>query len=284
MPAYNAEKFISETIHSVLTQSFIDFELIIVDDGSTDKTKDKILEFKDNRIKYFYKNNEGISAALNYGLKKCKSDLVARLDADDICERFRLELQFKEFEKDENLILLGTAMNFIDDNGDYLGRNFVTTDRKSNLIAMKYRNPFCHPTVMFKKNKILECEGYDTNLSGLFEDHFLWSKVIKLGEARNLEIPLVSYRISVEQLTSINFSQEYISLKNKIILTGKYDLDEINLLHSLKKESPRMSIQDRIKQIRSSRYFKIYIFLFLITRSELYASRIISKIIKMKDQ
>ena len=83
IPLYNKENHIEETIQSVLDQEFIDFEIIIINDGSTDNSEQKVFKFNDNRINYFYKNNEGVSIARNFGIEKANSNYICFLDADD---------------------------------------------------------------------------------------------------------------------------------------------------------------------------------------------------------
>ena len=95
MPAYNAEKFIKQSISSVLSQTFKEFELIVVDDGSTDSTKKIINSFKDDRIKYIYQKNQGVSAARNNAIKTSKGSWLAFLDADDVWVKDVLEVYFK---------------------------------------------------------------------------------------------------------------------------------------------------------------------------------------------
>ena len=84
IPVYNKEKFVAKTLKSVLDQTFTDFEIIIVNDGSTDKSEVKILEFKDSRIQYYSKKNEGVAVARNFGIEKATSDYICFIDADDI--------------------------------------------------------------------------------------------------------------------------------------------------------------------------------------------------------
>lgn len=91
LPVYNGGKYIRTAIHSILTQTYKNFELYIVDDGSTDNTKEVIGEFTDQRIRYEYIEHAGLSSAINYGLKNASCDIVARMDADDISLPKRLE-------------------------------------------------------------------------------------------------------------------------------------------------------------------------------------------------
>lgn len=99
IPLYNKEKFIENTLKSVLQQSFTDYEVLIVNDGSTDASETKILAFHDSRIQYFYKDNEGASEARNYGIKKSKSEYITFLDADDYWYPNFLEAMFLTIEK-----------------------------------------------------------------------------------------------------------------------------------------------------------------------------------------
>src|ERR1700712_3692243 len=99
MTAFNAAPFIEEAIHSVLAQSFRDFEFIIVDDGSTDNTLELIASFNDPRIVCLSQENRGIASALNYGLREAKGEYIARFDADDICYPHRLEKQYQFLQK-----------------------------------------------------------------------------------------------------------------------------------------------------------------------------------------
>jgi glycosyltransferase involved in cell wall biosynthesis len=99
MPVFNAEKYIADAVRSVLDQSFLDFELLIVNDGSTDGTASIILGFDDPRIRLLNCANSGVAAALNYGLQEAKGSYIARFDADDICytDRLRIQVQFSRF-------------------------------------------------------------------------------------------------------------------------------------------------------------------------------------------
>lgn len=102
MPAFNAEIFISESIRSVIEQNHQDFELLVINDGSNDKTEDEILKFKDDRIKYFKQKNRGVSSARNVGLNNMKGDFFCFLDADDILTRESITSRIKIFKNYSN--------------------------------------------------------------------------------------------------------------------------------------------------------------------------------------
>ena len=106
IPAYNAADYLAQTIESVLNQTYSDFELILIDDGSTDRTREIIKDYqcKDARIKYFYKENGGVSSARNLGLQKATGDFVSFLDSDDLWDRRFLELMYHKLVAVEPLL------------------------------------------------------------------------------------------------------------------------------------------------------------------------------------
>src|ERR1700722_365222 len=120
MPAYNAGKYIGEAIRSVLDQSFRDFELLIVNDGSTDNTKTVVSSFADNRIRVLEQSYKGISVALNAGLLVAKGYYIARFDADDICFPQRLSKQVNFLDANPGYILVGSDAEYIQENGEHL--------------------------------------------------------------------------------------------------------------------------------------------------------------------
>ena len=120
MPAWNAENYIAEAIESILAQSFYEFEFIIINDGSTDNTKQIIDSFSDERIISINKAHNGIAEALNIGLSIAKAPYIARFDADDICLANRLELQFAFLNAHPEYIVCGSDAEYISENGEHL--------------------------------------------------------------------------------------------------------------------------------------------------------------------
>ena len=119
MPAYNAEKYIGEAIESILNQTYKDFEFIIINDGSIDRTEDIILSYDDPRIIYLKnKENSGIVASLNNGLKQAKGQYVARMDADDISLPTRFEKQLQYMESNQHIFVLGTSLILFGENSN----------------------------------------------------------------------------------------------------------------------------------------------------------------------
>lgn len=200
MPAYNAEKYIGEAITSVLNQTFADFELLIINDGSTDATEQIIHSFTDERIRLINQTNQGIAAALNIGLLNAKADLIARFDADDICINNRLETQYLFLDTHPDYIIVGADADYISMNGDYIftGRLPAYSDQEIQQLEIT-TCPFIHSSVMFRKKEILKAGSYNIH-AGTFEDHLLWSKIIRQSKSCNLTQTLIKVRLNPESV------------------------------------------------------------------------------------
>lgn len=196
VPAYNAAKYIARAIDSVLAQSFANFELLVINDGSTDDTQLVIESFNDPRIRLINQTNQGVAAALNIGLLNARAELVARFDADDICMPHRLQLQYDFMRSHPAHVLVGSNAHYINKNGEYVFTETLPAydhDAIRELEPMKC--PFIHSAVMFRKSCILEAGGYDT-LAFAFEDHLLWSKIIQYHKTANLPQVLLQVRLN----------------------------------------------------------------------------------------
>jgi len=196
MPAYNAGEYIATAIDSVLQQSFSDFELLIINDGSTDDTEQVIHTFADDRIRLINQTNQGVAAALNIGLLNARAELVARFDADDICKPERLQMQYHFMETHPDHILVGADAEYINTKGEYVFTGKMpayTAEEIAQLDCSKC--PFIHSSVMYRKKSILDAGGYNTHAYA-FEDHLLWSKIIRQGGTANLPQALLLVRLN----------------------------------------------------------------------------------------
>lgn len=201
MPAYNAGKYIAEAITSVLKQSFSDFELLIVNDGSTDQTVKIIESFKDDRIVLIHQENQGIASALNTGLKYARADYIARFDADDICNRDRLKIQYNFITTYPEYDIIGSAADYLDVEGNYIFTQHPVAHLNEEIQALQYAVcPFIHSSVCYKKDAILDNGGYNEH-AYTFEDHFLWVNILKSAKACNLSQALIKVRLNPESIT-----------------------------------------------------------------------------------
>ncbi len=201
MPAYNAGKYIREAITSVLEQTHREFELMVVNDGSTDDTVSVVLSFDDPRISIVNKEHEGIAEALNTGLQLADSYYIARFDADDVCMPDRLEKQFNFLEDHPDYVLVGSDAKYIIENGDFLF-NFKCIAHSNDEIQnnMYVYCPFIHSSVMYKKDDVIRAGGYNSNAHH-FEDYLLWTSLSKMGKMQNLRESLLKVRFNPASVT-----------------------------------------------------------------------------------
>jgi glycosyltransferase involved in cell wall biosynthesis len=197
MPAFNAAAHLRAAVDSVLSQTFRDFELLVVDDGSTDATTEILAEYRDGRVRVErFATNRGLSAALNHGLSCATADLIARLDADDVARPERLERQLACFRADAALVLLGSQARALTAGGRIAG----IVERPIEPVSIQWYalldNPFIHSAVMFRRAIAVGAGGYEDQFDPFSQDLALWWKMMKHGTARNLRDCLVDYRVN----------------------------------------------------------------------------------------
>jgi len=222
MPARNVERYIARAIESMLDQTLKDFELIIIDDCSTDNTyaMAKMYQKSDKRVR-LYKNkiNMKIAGTLNKGIKLSKADLIARMDADDYSERDRLKLQHDYLKKRKNVAIVGGFMEMVDEKGNSLSiRRYPVKSEEMKKVMFRY-SPFAHPTVMYRKEAIEEFGGYALDLFPC-EDVDLWFKVGKKYKFGCVDKSLLKY-------TFYSDSSSHKKLKDVEMTTFKIRLDAI---------------------------------------------------------
>lgn len=200
MPVYNCEKYLDEAITSILNQTFSDFELIVINDGSTDRTDEIVRKYShDKRLVYeLNESNMGIVYSLNRGLELSKANIVARIDGDDIAAPTRLEVQYEFLEKNQDIVLVGSFIELIDEEGNYLGsREFITGPENTRKVFFYY-GPHRHPTVMFRKD-IVDSVGRYRKEYELIEDIDLYFRLILSGyKTDNIPMNLLKYRVHPE--------------------------------------------------------------------------------------
>jgi glycosyltransferase involved in cell wall biosynthesis len=201
MPAYNAGKYIREAIESVLAQTYTDFELLVVNDGSTDHTISVVLSINDPRIVLVNKEHEGIAGALNTGLRLADSYYIARFDADDICMPDRLEKQFNFLEDHPDYVMVGSDAEYMLEDGEYLFSFRCIAHSNDEIQQNMYVYcPFIHSSVMYKRDEVIKAGGYDVRAHN-FEDYLLWTSVAKTGKLQNLREPLLKVRFNPASIT-----------------------------------------------------------------------------------
>jgi glycosyltransferase involved in cell wall biosynthesis len=204
LPVHNAGLYVRDSIKSVLNQTFSDFELIIINDGSTDCSEEVILDFTDKRIKYIKNEvNLKLIETLNLGLSIAKGKYICRIDSDDIMAPTRLEKQLFFLERNSNYILVGSFVKIIKDG--IITNQILGYKRNHDDLAfeMCFHNPIIHPTVMFRYNKQIKNQFFFDPKFIHAEDYEFWTRLVKHGFFHNLEEPLTYYRIHKDQISTI---------------------------------------------------------------------------------
>ena len=196
MPCFNGERWLKESIESVLNQSYLNFELILVDDGSTDSTWEIINSYKkrDKRIVAIQKNNSGSSDSVNFAIRKAKYSWISRLDQDDLFDFDKLSRQMSFLIKNPNTGLLGSGFYEINALGKIVKKYTYPSNHRqllSNLESMKRFFP--HSSVIYKKDLILEIDCYNTRLDEA-DDWYVWLALAEKTEIACIYDPLVFVR------------------------------------------------------------------------------------------
>jgi glycosyltransferase involved in cell wall biosynthesis len=211
MSVYNDEKYVSLAIDSILKQSFEDFEFIIINDGSTDRTLEILKEYeqKDSRIVLINQENKGLTKSLNIGIKKAKGKYIARMDSDDISHPQRFEKQIEFLENNKEYALIGTNIEKIDEFGKHIEFNTTKYTNEEIQKTLSTRNCFAHGSVMINRTLIKDELYYDENFK-YAQDYRLWAKIAKTFKVANLEEPLYSLRLHEKSISKEKIEQQSI--------------------------------------------------------------------------
>jgi glycosyltransferase involved in cell wall biosynthesis/GT2 family glycosyltransferase len=203
MAVFNGERHLREAIDSVLGQTLGDFELIIVDDGSTDGTRAIIESYDDPRVRRLDNDwNIGLSRSLNRGVAAARGRYIARLDADDVSEPTRLEQQVYFLRSHPDVSIVGCRYSIIDDAGQIVGHRPVPCDDIDIRWMLDFCNPFAHSAVMMRRQALEREPGpYDESLVYAM-DYDLWTRLAAHGRLANLSNNLIRWRTTPGSLTS----------------------------------------------------------------------------------
>lgn len=203
MPLYNGAAHVRAAVDSVLGQTFGDFELLIIDDGSTDEGPKIVRALDDRRIRLVVQpENRGIVPTLNQGLALATGRYVARMDADDLMVAARLERQFSFMESHPGVGVCGT---FIRQFSAAEGAGWVRYTRDDELkAALLFENPFCHPSVMLRRQVLTAAGGAYPSDSPHAEEYALWARLAPVTQFANLPEVLLEYRVHARQISRLH--------------------------------------------------------------------------------
>jgi len=223
MPVYNCEMFVKEAVESILNQTYVDFELLIIDDASTDSTVSIIKSFNDSRIKLIKKKlNTGLTNSLNQGLKLAKGKYIARMDGDDVSLPLRLAKQVTYLEANPEVVLCGTSYEIIDEEK----RTIIPEKHNDIKLALLKDNCIAHPSVMIRKKILEEFSIFYDAAKEPAEDYALWIQLLSVGKLHNLQEVLLKYRMHNSSVSrKRDEEQEKRAIEIKLQLLSQLDID-----------------------------------------------------------
>jgi glycosyltransferase involved in cell wall biosynthesis len=210
MPVYNAERYVAEAVESILNQTFEDFEFLIIDDGSTDRSL-KILQryaARDARIQLTSRPNQGFVKTMNELLLKARGELLARMDADDVAMPDRFARQVEFLQQHPNVVCVGGAQDWIDAAGRFLLHHpEAEHDAEIQHLALIGHTPINHPSALIRRSPMLQIGGYDESMYPS-EDLDVWLKLGEIGALANLHETVLQYRQHDRSISEVKQSEQ----------------------------------------------------------------------------
>jgi glycosyltransferase involved in cell wall biosynthesis len=208
LAVYNGAEYLAEAIDSILTQTYTNFECIIVNDGSTDESPRIIADYaaKDSRIVVLNApQNQGLIASLNWGIASAKGDYIARLDADDIAMPHRLATQVAYLQAHPDITLLGTGAEIIDGKGNFLHTQYYHKAQEAIRVHLLFHNIFIHSSIIAKTAVLREFPFQNEDY--LAEDYAVWIKIAEKYPVANIADVLVKHRTHETNITKVKYER-----------------------------------------------------------------------------
>lgn len=205
MAVWNADRFLRPAMDSVLRQSFQSFELLVIDDGSSDGTSEVLRLYTDPRVQVVRNDaRRGLVHSLNVGIGLARGEYVARMDGDDVSHPERLLAQVRFLDREKDVALVGTWARMIDEEGEFLGLIKDPTGSREIYESLLDRNVFVHSSVMFRKRAVLKAGGYQAVRADAWaaQDYHLWLRLADRYPLANLAQVLVDYRLHPGQVST----------------------------------------------------------------------------------
>jgi glycosyltransferase involved in cell wall biosynthesis len=208
MPVHNGERYLDESLDSVLAQTFSDFTLIAIDDGSTDRSLQILRGYaqRDRRMSVLSRGQRGLVFTLNEGLARATAPFVARMDHDDVCHSRRFERQIAVLQRQPEIVALGSFVDTIDEHGRYLGEySAPLTHQEIEASHLRGDSAIHHPSVMMRTAAIRRAGGYRELVP--CEDFDLWLRLGEIGQLANLPERLLRKRLHSASLVARTLSE-----------------------------------------------------------------------------
>lgn len=220
LPVYNAQRYVPAAVESILAQTLVDFELIVVDDGSTDRSNAILRKFAaaDPRVKLISRPNTGYVVALNEALSCARGEFIARMDADDISLPARFERQVAYLREHPDCVLVGTHVVTMDGDGSLIGvmPDIAFGHDRIDQALLRRGWPIVHPAVMMRASALRDVGAYKVEYCPN-EDHDLFLRLAEAGKVENLPEVLIHYRKHAHSVSALN-NDRMTGMVGKIIV------------------------------------------------------------------
>jgi glycosyltransferase involved in cell wall biosynthesis len=213
LPVWHAVRFLPAALDSVLAQTFPDFEVIAIDDGTRDGSADVLAAFaaRDSRVRVVRQANQGIVVSLNHALELARAPFIARMDHDDVSRPDRFAKQIAFLQRHPEVSAVSGAMDVIDQDGTYLRTDAFPTLPAVVESELLFRNCVCHPAVMARTEALRKVGGYRKNAQ-LAEDYDLWLRLSEFGQIANLPDVLLSYRLHPVRMSTRGYIAQELAV------------------------------------------------------------------------
>lgn len=215
LPVYLKNEYLVPALDSILNQSFKDFEFIVIANNCTDELWKDLQNYKeksqDDRLKLFRTVIGQIGFNLNYAVNESRAELIARMDADDVSYPDRLQIQYDFLTQNPKVDVVGTCVDIINMKGNIIATQMKPSSDEAIRSSLPLRNPFCHPSVVFRKKTFIKHSGY---LGGRYsEDYYLWLRLARDKDVvfANIQKPLLQYRLSDIQTRGLRWAYSEVA-------------------------------------------------------------------------
>jgi len=241
MSVKNGMPYLPETIDSVLAQSYSRWEMIIVDDGSTDNTWQVLQQYRDPRIKCVKQENTGVATAKNRAVQQSKGKYLAILDGDDLWLPQKLEQQVDFLEKNEDYVAVGGYADMIDFEGTYIYTEKKPISDTEIRRQQEFRNPWTHSSVMMTRRAFDQVGGYYEPIKQYIVDYMIMFQLSSVGKVYQLPTEVVQYRIVPTALSAKQNSKEFDAIAHRAIRKGimpREDMERMRAIKAREKSTP----------------------------------------------
>ena len=216
IPVFKAERYIDLALNSVCNQTYPNLEILVIDDGSSDQSREIIESINDERIKFYSRENRGLISTLNEAIELSKGQYIARMDADDICFKTRFEKQVEFLKSNKDIGVAFTGIECVNEDGKIIRSRVSRKTRSIQPVEFLFGCPLCHPTAMFDMTKLSKSDIHYKSDYHLAEDFELWTRLVLRTKIALINEALLSYRIHQNSITSRNGGKQRLVAKRAI--------------------------------------------------------------------